>query len=883
MHALTLDKNNVLWCGTWSQGLAYQNDKDSFQKLESLGDFKVNVFLETNNRLYIGTREGLFSLKDSNPNTRLLKHPVDLPDVTSLEIYDGNLWIGSALEGIAILPLDDSLNNEKVLYLTKKNSKGLKSNRISTIKRDGKEGLWIGTYNGLYRYQKGIDVFERHDRQIGHFPSVIILSVFLENDDRLWVGVPGGLLELDLSSKIPSKLNTYTKENGLFNDYVTAVTGDLYGNVWMSTAGGISKLNKEKRLITNYGIDDGISSISFNINSYFSNGKTVFFGSNNGIIEFNPNFVNENTLPPNLVFTLLKLDNKSVQVNEMVNGNEVLNSNFSYTEHINLTHKDKIISFTVSSTDFLSRDEINYYYKLEGLHDEWINNYNNPEISLSGLSRGNYKLLVKASRDNINFGNVLPLTIKMQASPWNSWYAYLLYSFVLIIVVAVIVFTLNRQTKLKSSLEIARIATEKEHDLTEAKLSFFTNISHEFKTPLTLIMGPLSQLLSDNTMGTLAKQKITNIHSNANRLLHLINQLLDFRKAENGMLNLHAADGNFARFAREIYLSFEGLAKSKEISFVFKTNSDDIALTYDRDKMEIVLCNLLSNAFKHTKKNGEIVLDLIEGDDKLQINVFDNGKGIPKKYHERIFDRFYQIRETDSLNMVGSGIGLSFSKKIVEQHSGTISVSSKDGKGSVFTIILPKGQKQFRSEDLIANFKGNDRVSEDNTSKILPIQGQPVSIPKDLLETDHLETNEPEKERILVVDDNSEILSFLEELLIDSYTVITAENGTDALEIALKEIPDIILSDVMMPGLNGISLCDKIKTNVTTSHIPVVLLTARTATVFEVDGLKTGADDYIKKPFDPAIVTARLEAILKNRDKLRKHYLNKIRFEPTST
>ena len=882
IHAITVDKNNVLWCGTWSQGLAYSTKENRFKKHKSIGDFKVNTFLETQDHLLIGTRKGVFSLKNSDLSEKFRRNDIELSNVTSLLVDINNrLWAGSADDGIAVLPATKiPAKAQDVTYFTKGTENGLNSNRISTIQKDWENRVWIGTFNGLYRYDDSSQQFERFDNRIENFPSVIILSLFVGSDKTLWAGVPGALLEIDLVKDNPVLKNSFTRENGLFNDYITAITDDSYGNIWVSTAGGISKLNKEKRLITNYGIDDGINSISFNVNASFNNKKFIFFGSNNGLLKFNPDFVNEIILPPNIVFTSLKLNNQPVRANQAFNGNKVLKNSISYTDHINLSHKDKIISFTISPTDYLDQGEINYYYKLVGLHDEWVNNYTSPVIGLSGLSSGNYDLMVTASRDNINFGNTLHLSIKVLSSPWTSWYAYLLYTIILIGILLAVMIILNRQTKLKSSLEIARIAQEKEHDLTEAKLNFFTNISHEFKTPLTLIMSPLTQLLSDRNLNHSLRQKVTNIHSNANRLLHLINQLLDFRKAENGMLSLRAAKGNFAKFAYEIYLSFEGLANSREISFRFSADPEEITLTYDRDKMEIVLCNLLTNAFKHTKNGGEVALELVEATNEVKIKIIDNGRGIPKEYHDKIFDKFYQIRQTDSLSVVGSGIGLSFSKKIIEQHHGTITVDSELGMGAVFTITVPKGEVLFRKDELLDDFKGHDMVPG-HMSKLSAEEFNAEKVgPEELLGSRNFEIDEDKTASILIVDDNVEILSFLEDLLANDYRIITAEDGSEALEIALREIPDIILSDVMMPGLNGISLCSKVKSNTTTSHIPVVLLTARTATVFEVDGLKTGADDYIKKPFDPAIVTARLESILKNREKLRKYYVNKIRFEP---
>jgi DNA-binding response OmpR family regulator/nitrogen-specific signal transduction histidine kinase len=429
-----------------------------------------------------------------------------------------------------------------------------------------------------------------------------------------------------------------------------------------------------------------------------------------------------------------------------------------------------------------------------------------------------------------------------------------LYAVIFFAIFGSFVYFIMREIHLKGKLK-------KEKELSESKFTFFTNISHEFRTPLTLITGPLKELISRKDLHEDVSEKLVLVEKNADRLLNLITQLLDFRKAEHGLLQLDAKNGNIVRFCNEVFLYFQEQAGSKNIEYVFMSKVDEIFMPFDRNKMEIALCNLLSNAIKYTPEGESITVELDQVDKDCVIRIKDTGLGMDKKLKNKIFDRFYQIRTTNTSNMVGTGIGLSFTKKIVELHKGSIEVDSKLEQGTEFTIQIP-----------VNLLKIEEAVSFNSNT---------IDQYKKLDEADVVDLNVENKENtILVIDDNSDIRNYLKDLLKSEYNILQAKDGVEGIEIATKETPDLILCDIMMPRKDGLTVSKELKSQIKTSHIPIILLTARSSNLFEIEGLKTGADDFVTKPFDPHVIKARITSVLQNRLKTREHFVNKIRFEP---
>jgi signal transduction histidine kinase/AraC-like DNA-binding protein/AmiR/NasT family two-component response regulator len=625
--------------------------------------------------------------------------------------------------------------------------------------------------------------------------------------------------------------------------------------------------NEKSGGLIEYGGMDGIDVQMFNLGASFQhNDDKIYFGASNDLIELDLKKISKDKNDGKVIFTHLKINQSKIYPNQEYNDRIVLNKNLSYLNEITLTDKERSFSVGFVNNDFNKRNK--FAYKLIGYQDQWINLGHVKEIDFTGLSSslfsdGKYKLIVASSLDNVNWENSSELLINIKPSPFLSFPALMIYILTLILLFYLIIRIYSNGLKLKSSLINSEKDKKREMDFAESKLGFFTNISHEFRTPLTLIISPIQEILNSTDLKANVSNKLTTVEKNANKLLNLINELLDFRKADHGLLKIKVAYGNFKNFSHEIFLLFNELAKSKNIEYEFICNEDEINLPFDRNKIEIVISNLISNALKFTPSGGKITVMVSSANGYCNCSVRDTGIGIPVKDVDKIFDEFYMVKSKLKNQTPGTGIGLFLSKKIIELHHGSINVLSDYGDGSEFIFSISMDANNYREVDL--NFKKSEDLSvyhlENNTNSI-----NNVSIES--------------RETILVIDDNKDIRTYLNSLLSDNYEIIEAENGEVGLKLALSKIPDLIISDIMMPVMDGIELCSKLKKELSTSHIPIILLTARNSTLFEVSGFESGADDYITKPFKANILKARVTSLLDNRNNTRKHLLNKVRFEP---
>lgn len=863
--SLYKDQQNI-FVGTFN-GLYYGKDFSDLSLIEEIGAVKINVLYESNKKLYIGTQNE-FYIFDLFSNKIVFNSKTKLNKITAFLIENKTLYIGTQQLGLAIVDLDKIDDKDAyVIYSENLNNDfKIESNRITAIKKDQKNNIWISTYNGLHLYNRENKKFIHQSNFLeGKLPSVIINSTAI-NGSNIWLATPNGLIKLNHKNNKLFIQDIITKKNGLNSDFICSATFDEDSNLWLSTHTEIVKYNDLNNTIISYGDINGVRSTSFNNKSFYNyNNELIYFGGIDNITFFNPKTIKNFNIIPEIIFTSLRVNNELVEYKP---GNSILNKNFNYADKISLTHNDNFFSTRFIANDFLGQLNIKYRYSLEGYHDEWIDLQNRNEINFAGLSPGNYTLKVEASRDNQNWSDTKSIRIVLLGSPWTSTLAIFLYALIILGIITYLVKSNNYKLKLKNNLEIARIDKEKEIELTEAKLNFFTNISHEFRTPLTLIISPLKEILESENLSKKVAKNLNFIDRNTSRLLNLINQLLDFRKADHGLLKLSVSQGNFIRFSKEVYLYFKEAAKAKHIKYKFKPEKEEILFPFDRNKMEIVLCNILSNAIKYTKKGDEIIMKIDTDSEFCAISIKDTGIGMNTEDMEKIFDRYFQIKSANTARMIGSGIGLTFSKKIIELHHGSITVNSKLNEGTEFIIKLSMNASLYEGT-IDENFITSDNIKGYNTN--------------DILETVDNLNIEAQEHSILVIDDNPEILSYLKDILSDIYTVIQAHDGESGFQKASSEIPDLIISDVMMPGKDGITLCKELKSQITTSHIPIILLTARTSTVFEIEGLKTGADDYVTKPFNAKVIKARIQSLLENREKLRSHLLNKVRFEPTTS
>ncbi|NQZ76762.1 MAG: response regulator, partial [Ekhidna sp.] len=874
IQSVIKDSNKALWCGTWGGGIGYSRDERNFVHLLGTRGLKVSSFAEFDQWMLAGTKAGVFVYRVDQPESGPIEQLLKSNKIKEVFLdSQRRIWVGTQQKGLFLLERKNGKFSATQRFAQEgKDKSGLQSNRISKVTEDADGTIWVGTYNGLYSFDEDNIQFVRRDDGLQElFPSVIILSI-MSYEDHLWVGVPGGLLQLQIEDDSLNFVRKYNTEDGLKNDYITAVSQDQRSSIWLSTASGIATIPAGGKAVINLtGAQGGVHSM--NINSYHNDGEKIYFGSSNGLLTISPLQIDLRVDSSEIVFTSLKVDNLEVRVGDVVNDRVMLSKSISYEDEITLTHRESIMSLQFVSNDFGDRENLKYEYRIAGLNDSWIDNGSNTEISFIGLDAGSYTLELRASKNGVSWGAIKQIRINVSPAPWNSNWAYGIYVLVLIaIVVYISRFFVNR-AKLEANLELARMNEVKETELSNAKLKFFTNISHELRTPLTLIMSPISDILNKKSLDSEVRERLNYVDKNAKKLFDLINQLLDFRKADQGQLKLRVAQGNFIKFLQEIFLTFKGYAEAEGVEYGFHTSSDQITLAYDRDKMEVVICNLLSNAFKFLDKNGAVQISVSEDEQNCYISVIDNGKGISEENVAKIFDRFYQIKGTQSSSVIGSGIGLSLSKKIVTLHSGDIEVRSQLGKGTSFIVTLPKGVDHFQPEDMIEGFEDSESIAgyDKGTSTVeTGIELADLSI-------------DDGKINILVVDDNLDIRNYLESIFDkEGYNVLKAENGLEGKDLALEQVPDIIISDVMMPEMDGLELCRILKEDLRTSHIPIILLTARTSKVYEIEGLDHGADDYVTKPFDASVIRSRVASQVENRKKVRSYLINKIRFEPNA-
>jgi len=695
-----------------------------------------------------------------------------------------------------------------------------------------------------------------------------------DSKNRFWLTTQNR--GIAMFSKDKGIIKYYTDKNGLANNQTLAILEDDEHFLWVSTTNGLSKFDPETERFHNYSLKNGFQNNQF---TYGAACKThegeLLFGGISGFNIFNPTKIKSGDYFPPIVLTDLKIFNKSVKIGDKKR--DVLTKSISETGKITLTYDQNSITLDFASFDYANSMGIQYSYFLNGFDKDWNEPSENRSATYTNLDPGEYTFQVKTisiDRKECNQGPIL--TIVVRPPYWQTWwFRGLLFLAIAGILYLLIAFLLNKE-KLKNDLVLERLKAKKLHELDMMKLRFYTNISHEIRTPLTLILGPLEKMKNNTIPESEFKGHVEVMHRNATQLHQLINQLLDFRKMETGNLKLSLTCGDMVSFLAGIVGSFDKYAEEKEIELKFNSLKKEIITNFDADKLGKIMNNLLSNAFKFTGKGGKVTVNLaliFDGEDNhpsmettdkrvIEITVKDTGIGITVSNIEKIFTRFFQV--DDGAKQTGTGIGLALTKELVKLHNGNISVSSKPGKGSKFTIHLPydelsdQEQRVLSTPSSIAGAENTSTLKEDN-----------------VLEPTHAGQN-----IMLLVDDNPDVRYFIKSHFRTNYQVLEAENGLEGWTVALKTIPDIIISDVMMHDMDGFEFCRKIRKDERTSHIPIILVTALGSREHEIEGLSHGADDYITKPFDLVILQTKVENILSVRQSLRQKYASEMLLQP---
>ncbi|NQU53830.1 MAG: response regulator [Bacteroidetes bacterium] len=881
------DREGNLWLGTIGSGLFWSPDRENFYQVEYPIVNKARFFIikylyqDNDGKIWAGTNIGTFLIEAIDGVPQMISSDVKYPSgnfgnqVVSF-LDDENLFFSGTLSGgLYLSDKNNSYSFVKRLIKEDKKSGDLRSNRISYLLKDSKDRIWIGTYNGLHIFNKKdttIQVAENYFEIKGEFTGNIITCIDEDQKGNIWIGTPNGLNKLFETDEDKFEIEYFAETEGLGSNFIKGISHDLNGNIWVSTGTGISKLvTKEENRIVNFDETDGVKGKTFTEASVFRNSKgEIFFGGTSGLTYFLPEEIIELSESTKPVFTGLSVLNKPVGIGKKYDSKIILKKAISRTDEIELSYRQNEIEIQFSALDFDSGGKNQYQFRLENHDEEWSEIGTRRFVIFNNLKPGEYVFQIKSSNRH-NGWNEEPAQIKIVVKPpfWQTWYALLFYVLAVTGIVSIIRWNAVKQVRLANNLEMEKLQHEQDQKMSEMKFRFFTNISHEFRTPLTLILAPLKELVSKKDKYEISEEvsnKISTVQNNSLRLMKLVNQLLDFRKMESGNMKLSASCSNLEEFVSEICHPFQELAEINNIRFKFKSALKTHEIWFDRDKMEIVLNNLISNAFKFIRENGKIEVALYEEEDEVLVSVSDNGPGIPATEINHIFDRFYRVGQTE--NYASTGIGLALVKRFTGLQKGTISVTSTPNEHTEFIVSLLKGEAHLKPDEKVEidNSAGGFIRKEQILSGILPGKSKPKTISEDC---------------ILIVEDNTEVKQYLKDLLEPLYGVETVSNGAEGFKKATELLPSLIISDVMMPVMDGFEFCKRIRSNDLTSTIPFIFLTAKSDEQFKLMGTQIGADDFISKPFDPTLLIEKVNNILTSRKKLEKKLSKSVRLEPS--
>ena len=922
--SIVRDKKGKLWVGTWGSGLNKLNDQTgTFEFYQAppglVSSYISSVIEDKKGDLWLGTLGGI-----SRYNLMSQQFETIFSDQTSYKITnvgcllfdnENSLWVGSRFGLYHLQSPDGFQSNISVKHYrhSDEDVASLSGNYVISLKQASDGTIWVGTYG------QGI-------------------NKLIQQGDSVW-------------------FESYGLSSGLSNTVIYTIEEDRQKNLWLSTDYGLSRFNPVNGTIRNYFQADGFLNNQYYWSASFKNkeGK-LYFGGMNGLDAFFPEWIQQDVNGSEVTITSIQLLNEPVKPGEEYNGVEVLDKSIYSAESINLSYKEKVLGFEFSALNYQEPGMVRYAYILENFEKDW--NYvgsNRRYATYTNLKPGDYVFKVKTSVGNGDFnGPVRQIAIHIDPPFWDTiWFrAISLIGLILLFFgyVRYRTYNLNKQKRLlenqvkerterinqqNEALSYQAVQLQRNNDdletkqkliegqnqqlenqnkeiltqrdeviklndklklVSQLKLSFFTNISHEFRTPLTLIIGPIEKLLRDRGLTNETRSTLEIMNRNAQRLLHLINQIMDFRKIEKGRMELKVAKGNITSFCENVFAAFEPLAQTKSIEFTFEEHEVPAEVWFDAQKIENVLYNLLSNAFKYTPNNGKVKL-MVSGlsakearlsipDDSeggkgpiLSIKVIDTGMGISEENLPLVFKRFYRIESEEAFKISGSGIGLALTEELIKTHHGEIYVESVLKEGSTFEVQFPCLENAYSSSELTEFHEEGINIHEQvallNNEFLVTEEGDFE------FAEEQAAIDEADKSTLLVVEDNKDLRKFMAHRLREKFNVVEAEDGAVGIKAAEQYNPDLIISDVMMPNVDGLELCASLKNSLSTSHIPIILLTAKSAIENQIEGLQIGADDYLAKPFNFDLLETRVTNLIESRKKLREKFAGEYPIQPT--
>ena len=842
--------------------------------------------------IWIATKgNGLVRAEQTSPtgmSYKLTRYQHDANDMYSLsdnnvycvyEDHHGRIWAATFAGGINYISQGE--HGETVFINHRNNLKGYPIDvcyKARFITSDNNGRLWVGTTTGAVAFDENFKKPE--DIQFHHFSRVPNDTKSLSNNDVHWIIATqqkelylatfgGGLNKLiSISENGHGEFKSYSVLDGLSSDVLLSIREDHKQNLWISTENGICKFVPSGERFENY--DE--RSISFRVRfseaaSTLTSGGDMLFGTSNGLFMFSPDSIRKSSYVPPVVFSKLMVANEDVIPGEK----SILKVDLDDTQELVLSHDENIFSVQYAALDYTNPQNIQYAYILDGFEKQWTFADRQRSVTYTNLPKGDYIFRVRSTNsDGVWVDNERILNITILPSFWETPLAYVLYVCFVLLIIFVAVYILFTIYRLKHEVSV-------EQQISDIKLRFFTNISHELRTPLTLIAGPVEQVLKNDKLPADAREQLVVVERNTNRMLRLVNQILDFRKIQNKKMKMQVQQLNVVAFVRKIMDNFESVAEEHNIDFLFQTEKEALNLWVDADKFEKIVFNLLSNAFKYTPNGKMITVFIREDEGTVSVGVQDQGIGIAENKRKSLFVRFENLVDKNIFNQASSGIGLSLVKELVEMHKATISVDSRLGEGSCFKVDFLKGKEHYNSS---VEFILEDSVAPLSMERIVDIANSSLQTEAAIADAPDLEVSavkeeaeeSSSKELMLLVEDNQELRSFLRSIFASTYRVVEASEGMEGWSKALKYLPDIIISDVMMPEKDGIEMTRELRADMTTSHIPIILLTAKTTIESKLEGLEYGADDYITKPFSATYLQARVENLLMQRKKLQNFY-----------
>jgi signal transduction histidine kinase/ligand-binding sensor domain-containing protein/DNA-binding response OmpR family regulator len=902
VYQVFIDRTNVLWCGTEYglnkldlYNLPFHNftfvDKNTREPIRSItspdgenlwlgttkyGFYKYNIlngyaesylFNPLNNPLnscrtamasngftYFGTLGGAVvfpSNSTNNVSTQIDGHAV----FSVLRDRKNNLWYAS-YNGLYKVSPDGKIENyvEKIKF-----PKNQSFDFVRTLLEDKSGNIWLGFENHGIGY---ISPKNEHfypvqtDNENNTVFGNIIYAMTENPKGTIWAGSESGLSSIQLETNGKYHIQNYFYKEGLPDKTISGIISGEDNSLWISTKKGFAKFNLKSKQLTRF-----MGNVAFTCCYKFSN-NLFAFGTTEGFVIFNPKEIATNNFVPEVIISDLRLLNKSVAVAQKINGDVILEQTIQNTSEIKLNHNNNQFTLEFSALHFSNSNDNHYTYKMTGFDENWTQTTaDNRSATYTNLNSGTYTFEVRACNNSgVWSTKTTKLKIVILPPPWKSWWAIFIYLFILSVIAYMIWRYALLDFKQKQQIRIDQMEKQQLKNMDQMKMRFFTDISHEFRTPLSLILGPVEELLSTNEASFDIKSKIQLVHRNSKKLIYLIDELMTFQKMEHGVLKLKMENCDIELFTKEVFENFVLFAKQKNINFNYKGTNKKLLSSVDKGKIEMVLNNLIFNSFKFVSKNAEVnvIVEICNTDDITQlsqknasewacITIQDNGRGILKENMKHLFERFYSVKSDN-----GTGVGLSLTKNLVELHNGVITAESEPNVSTKFKVYLPL----ITEEEFSKNVEIEHFVSEYDASLLFEEQ---MLMPLDR----SLVAESTKFASLLIVDDNVEVLDFLEQILRKEYEIVRAENGIQALNLLAENLhPDLIISDVMMPEMDGVELCKAVKADFNVSHIPFILLSAKATIENKLEGLKTGADEYIAKPFHPALLKARVNAMI---------------------